>query len=90
MTFEHFPWLTTLVIFPLLASFVIPLIPEEKPAWIRNYTLGVSLSELGLILYTFSQFYDLRASGLQLVDNFEWAPQIGLTWSLDRKSRRRM
>ncbi|MEO0458115.1 MAG: NAD(P)H-quinone oxidoreductase subunit 4 [Cyanobacteria bacterium P01_A01_bin.114] len=82
MTLDHFPWLTMLVIFPILASFIIPLISEDKPTWIRNYALGVSLVEFALILFTFATQYDLNASGLQLVDSFAWAPQIGLTWSL--------
>ncbi|MEO0540989.1 MAG: NAD(P)H-quinone oxidoreductase subunit 4 [Cyanobacteria bacterium P01_A01_bin.105] len=77
-----FPWLTTLVLFPILASFVIPLIPEERAEAIRNYTLGVSLTEFGLILYVFAKYYSLQASGLQLVDSIKWVPQIGLTWTL--------
>ncbi|MEL6327843.1 MAG: NAD(P)H-quinone oxidoreductase subunit 4 [Cyanobacteria bacterium J06626_23] len=77
-----FPWLTVLVLFPILASFVIPLIPEERVEAIRNYTLGVSLAEFGLILYVFAKHYSLQASGLQLVDSITWVPQIGLTWTL--------
>jgi NAD(P)H-quinone oxidoreductase subunit 4 len=82
MTLEHFPWLTVLVLFPILAALPIPLLPDQKGETIRWYTLGACLSEFALIIYTFANYYDLSQSGLQLVDSFTWVPQIGLTWSL--------
>ncbi|MEO0396891.1 MAG: NAD(P)H-quinone oxidoreductase subunit 4 [Cyanobacteria bacterium P01_A01_bin.137] len=82
MIVEHFPWLTALVIFPLLAAIPIPLMPDIEGKTIRWYTLGACLAELGLILYTFATYYDLNQAGLQLVDSYAWVPQIGLNWSL--------
>ena len=82
MTVEHFPWLTALVLFPLLAAIPIPLLPDSEAKSIRWYTLGACLAELGLIIYTFANYYDLNQAGLQLVDIFAWVPQIGLIWSL--------
>ena len=79
---EQFPWLTFLVIFPLLAAMPIPLLPDESGKTIRRYALGASLAEFGLILYVFATQYDLGAPGLQLIEEFSWIPQFGLSWSL--------
>ncbi|MDA0267314.1 MAG: NAD(P)H-quinone oxidoreductase subunit 4 [Cyanobacteria bacterium] len=81
MISEHFPWLTALVIFPLLASLPIPLLPGNHKT-IRAYTLGVGIAEFALILYTFGRFFSLHDSGLQLVESYSWVPQLGMNWSL--------
>lgn len=79
---EQFPWLTFLVIFPLLAAIPIPLLPDQDGKTVRWYALGASLAEFGLIIYTFATQYEMRQPGLQLVDEFSWIPQFGLSWSL--------
>ncbi|MEL6492416.1 MAG: NAD(P)H-quinone oxidoreductase subunit 4 [Cyanobacteria bacterium J06634_6] len=79
---EQFPWLTFLVIFPLLAAMPIPLLPDQDGKTIRWYALGASLAEFGLILYVFATQYSLGTSGLQLVEEYPWITQFGLSWSL--------
>ena len=80
--FVQIPWLTTLIAFPLLASLVIPLIPDQGGKTIRWYALGIALAELLLTVYTFWYHYDLNLTSLQLVEVYPWMPQIGLNWSL--------
>ena len=82
MIAEPFPWLTFLVIFPLLAAMPIPLLPDKDGKTIRWYALGASLAEFGLILYVFATQYELGGSGLQLVEEYPWITQFGLSWSL--------
>jgi NAD(P)H-quinone oxidoreductase subunit 4 len=82
MISEQFPWLTFLVIFPLLAAMPIPLLPDKEGQTIRWYALGASLAEFGLICYVFATQYQMGAAGLQLVEEFPWIPQFGLSWSL--------
>ena len=79
---EQFPWLTFLVIFPLLAAIPIPLLPDQDGKTVRWYALGASLAEFGLIIYTFATQYEMGTPGLQLVNEFSWIPQFGLSWSL--------
>ncbi|MEL7351897.1 MAG: NAD(P)H-quinone oxidoreductase subunit 4 [Cyanobacteria bacterium P01_A01_bin.116] len=79
---EQFPWLTFLVIFPLLAATPIPLLPDQDGKTIRWYALAASLAEFGLILYVFATQYEMGTPGLQLIDEFSWIPQFGLSWSL--------
>lgn len=58
-----FPWLSTIILFPLLAALVIPVLPDQKGKTIRLYSLGVGVIELPLTLVTFWQNYDLHDSG---------------------------
>ncbi len=79
---EQFPWLTFLVIFPLLTAMPIPLLPDQDGKTIRWYALAASLAEFGLILYVFATQYTMGTPGLQLIEEFAWIPQFGLSWSL--------
>lgn len=79
---SHFPWLTTIILFPLLASFAIPVIPDKDGKTVRWYALGVGLVDFALIIYTFWSHYDLQTSTFQLVESYPWVPQLGLNWSL--------
>lgn len=77
-----FPWLTTIILFPLLAALVIPALPDQEGKTIRLYSLGVGLIELALTLVAFGQNYDLQNPELQLVETYPWVPQLGLNWTL--------
>ncbi|MEN9222146.1 MAG: NAD(P)H-quinone oxidoreductase subunit 4, partial [Thermostichus sp. BF3_bins_97] len=76
----EFPWLTTLVLLPMLAAFGIPLIPQSR--WVRWYALAVGVLDLGLMIYAFGRYYDLQNFSLQLAERYAWVPQIGFDWSL--------
>ena len=82
MISEQFPWLTTIILFPLLASIPIPLLPGNSNKTVRTYALAVGLLEFSLILYTFARYFSPQQSGLQLVESYTWVSQIGLDWSL--------
>lgn len=82
MISTQFPWLTTIVLLPLLASLAIPFIPDKEGKTVRWYALGVGLLDFALTIYTFWQHYDLQSSTFQLVEKYSWIPQIGLNWSL--------
>lgn len=80
-----FPWLTTIILFPIAAALVIPFIPmkEDKTSKaVHWYSLVVGLIDFVLIIYAFYSQYDLAEPGLQLVESYAWAPQIGLNWSV--------
>jgi NAD(P)H-quinone oxidoreductase subunit 4 len=78
----QFPWLTTIVLLPLVAALAIPLLPSKTGKLVRWYTLGVSLLEFSLTIFTFWQHYDIQSASLQLTERFAWVPQLGLNWSL--------
>lgn len=82
MMSAEFPWLTTILLFPLVAAFAIPLIPDNKTKLVRWYALGVGIVDLALMIYCFWSSYDLQESTFQLYDSYAWIPQIGLRWSV--------
>lgn len=82
MLINQFPWLTTIILLPLLAALAIPLIPDKEGKTVRWYTLGVGLLNFALTIYAFWQSYDLQSSTFQFVEKYPWIPQLGLNWSL--------
>lgn len=76
----EFPWLTTITLLPLVAAFVIPLLPEGKV--VRNYAIAVGAIDLALSVGLFWRSFDFNTTGLQLSETFAWVPQIGLNWSV--------
>ena len=82
MLTEQFPWLTTLVLLPLVGILPIPLLSDRDGQTLRWYVLGIGCIEFSLMLYTFTHFYQIDQAGLQLVERYNWVSQVGLTWSL--------
>jgi NAD(P)H-quinone oxidoreductase subunit 4 len=78
----QFPWLTTIILLPLLASLAIPLLPDKEGKTVRWYALGVGLLDFALTIYAFWQHYELQNSTFQFVETYPWIPQLGLNWSL--------
>jgi NAD(P)H-quinone oxidoreductase subunit 4 len=78
-TSNTFPWLSAIILFPVLASLAIPLLPSKTVRW---YALGVGLTDFLLSLWAFCSHYDLQNSGFQLAESYAWMPQIGLNWSV--------
>ena len=79
---SQIPWLTAIILFPLLASFAIPLIPDREGKTIRWYALGVGLLDLVLTIVCFFSNYNLNDSTFQLAETYSWIPQLGLNWSV--------
>jgi len=82
MTVDHFPWLSAIILFPLIASCLIPILPYKDSKQVRWYALGVAIADFMLMIYVFSQHYDPTQSSFQLVEKYAWIPQFGLSWAL--------
>jgi NAD(P)H-quinone oxidoreductase subunit 4 len=78
----NFPWLTTIILFPVLASLAIPIIPDKDGRTVRWYALIVGLIDFALIVYAFCNGYDIHSDRLQLVESYAWVPQLDLKWSV--------
>ncbi|MBV9385957.1 MAG: photosynthetic/respiratory NAD(P)H-quinone oxidoreductase subunit D1 [Chroococcidiopsidaceae cyanobacterium CP_BM_ER_R8_30] len=80
----NFPWLTTIILFPIVAALLIPLpfFPDKDGRTVRWYALAVGLIDFALIVYAFYTQYDFDQSGLQLVESYSWIPQLDLKWSV--------
>ena len=79
---SQFPWLTTIILFPLCAALAVPLIPDKEGKNIRLYALGVGLADLFIAVTAFWQGFDIHNTDFQLVESYSWVPQIGINWSL--------
>ncbi|AFZ43896.1 NADH dehydrogenase subunit M [Halothece sp. PCC 7418] len=78
----NFPWLTTVILFPLIASFFIPLIPDKDGKQVRWYALVIGLINFAFIVAGFYLDYDFSNPELQLVESYSWIPQLDLNWSV--------
>lgn len=78
-TSNTFPWLSAIILFPVLASLAIPLLPGKAVRW---WALAVGLTDFLLGLWAFCTRYDLQNSEYQLAESYAWLPQIGLNWSV--------
>jgi NAD(P)H-quinone oxidoreductase subunit 4 len=82
MMADQFPWLTVIIAFPLLGALFIPIVPDKEGKTLRWYALGVGLIDFVLMCYVFWQHYDTTNASLQLVEQYSWIPQLGLSWSV--------
>jgi NAD(P)H-quinone oxidoreductase subunit 4 len=78
----EFPWLTAIILLPLVAALAIPLIPDKEGRTVRWYGLGVAFADFALMIYAFWYKYDFQSSRLQFVENYPWIPQLGLHWAV--------
>jgi len=82
MTMTQFPWLTTIILFPVAAALLIPFIKDEDGKIVRWYALTVGLLDFFLIVTAFYKAYDITNPELQLVESYAWVPQLDLNWSV--------
>ncbi|MGB5633081.1 MAG: NAD(P)H-quinone oxidoreductase subunit 4, partial [Waterburya sp.] len=78
----HFPWLTTCILFPIVASLFLPLIPDKEGKTVRWYALIIGLIDFAILVYGFYLDYDFNNPDLQLVESYSWIPQLDLNWSV--------
>ncbi|MDO4258022.1 MAG: NADH-quinone oxidoreductase subunit M [Actinomycetaceae bacterium] len=75
------PMLTVLVVLPAVGALLL-LIPALRTHG-RKVALGVSIVELLAAGHTFVALFDWGSSArYQLVESYQWIPQLGVTWSL--------
>lgn len=64
MNTADFPWLTIIILFPILAAFVIPLLPNKHEP-IRWFALTIGLIDFCIMVYAFYTQYDLSNPNMQ-------------------------
>ena len=80
---ENFPWLTVLMVVPLIGAIVVALLPSGSSGrpW-RPVALGVSLVTLLISIGAALQFTSGSADQFQLVEKHQWIPQFGVSYAL--------
>lgn len=82
MIADRFPWLTAIILLPLIASMLIPVLPDKDGKRVRWYALGVAIADFLLMCYAFWRHYDPSSATLQLAEKYAWVPQLGLNWAV--------
>ena len=77
-----FPWLTTIIMLPIVAALIVPILPDRDGKTIRWFALVVGLIDFALIVYAFCNYYDVSNPDLQLVESYTWVEQLDLKWSV--------
>ena len=70
-----------LVALPLVGGIGLMFLPGQRHGLIRWYATGVAALSCLLSVYTFLA-YDDRAGGFQFINEFEWLPVLGISYSL--------
>ncbi len=82
MMTDQFPWLTAIVLLPLVAALFIPIIPDQDGKTVRWYALSIGVTDFVLMCYAFWYHYDPSNANFQLAEKYAWVPQLGLNWSV--------
>lgn len=82
MIAAQFPWLTAIVLLPLIAALGIPVLPDKDGKTVRWYALFVGIADFILMSYVFWNHYDASKAQFQIVENYNWIPQLGLSWAV--------
>jgi NAD(P)H-quinone oxidoreductase subunit 4 len=82
MLIDRFPWLTTIILLPLVAAMLVPLLPNKGGKVVRWYALGVGIADFVLMCYVFWKHYDPSSATFQIVEKVAWIPQLGLSWAV--------
>jgi NADH-quinone oxidoreductase subunit M len=76
-----FPWLTTLILVPLVGSVVVGALPKGRTLLAKQVALGFALLTLVLTAVAASRFKD-NGARFQLVENHSWIPQFGVSYTV--------
>ena len=85
MNLETFPWLSSIVLLPLIGALIMPFLSSkegEDNTLPRNISLSFLFIDFLLIIGVLFQKFDTSNTSLQLVERITWLPSIGLEWSL--------
>lgn len=78
---NSFPWLTTLLVLPLVGALVVALLPKGSNL-VRPIALGVSLVSLAIGIGALTQYEIGSGEQFQLTEVHSWIPQFGVSYAL--------
>ena len=76
------PWLTILILVPLVGSLVTLALPHSKPQAVKVWALLVSLATLGLTIAMALQFRADSPVPFQFAESYPWIPAFGISYSV--------
>ncbi len=79
---SSFPWLTALIVLPLIGAVALWVLPSGARARSREVALGFSLASLVVTGLTVAAFDTGDAGSIQLAETHQWIPQFGVSYAL--------
>ncbi|MFZ1362669.1 MAG: NADH-quinone oxidoreductase subunit M [Candidatus Nanopelagicales bacterium] len=79
---NSFPWLTLLIVIPIIGAIVLAAMPRESVTQAKKVALAVSLITLIVTIVTLFQFDSDSDQAFQLVNSYSWIPALGVKFSL--------
>lgn len=74
-----FPYLTIVLLSPLVAMIAIMFMPEEQKLNIKIIATVAAAISLGICLYLY-YMYDKSVGGIQFAERMEWVPSLGISY----------
>nr|YP_010281492.1 NADH dehydrogenase subunit 4 [Circaea repens]UKH50787.1 NADH dehydrogenase subunit 4 [Circaea repens] len=81
-TTNYFPWLTIILVFPILMGSFIFFLPHRGNKVMKWYTLCICILELLLTTYTFCYHFQLDDPLTQLAEDYKWIHFFDFYWRL--------
>ncbi len=78
----NFPWLTTLMVVPLVGSVLVALLPRARALLAKQVAFAFSLVTLGLTVLMALQFSADSVEKFQFVESHPWIPAFGISYSV--------
>lgn len=75
------PWLSALIALPAVVALILWAVPQLREVG-RAVALLASIVELAGVIVVALQFDWSASSTYQLLESYQWIPQIGASWSL--------
>jgi len=82
MRLAEFPWLTTLIVVPLVGAAIVWLLPAPARHWVRHLAVGLALVELALAIGAALSFDRADAGLHQLSEVHSWIPALGASYAV--------
>ena len=79
---QTFPWLTTLIVVPLVGAAVVWALPSAARRHARHVAVAVSLVVLALAAVATLSFDTSRAGEHQLEERLSWIPSFGVSYAV--------
>lgn len=76
------PWLTILMVVPLVGSIVLMLLPRDREVLPKQVALFFSLLTLVLTVVMGLQFEADATAPFQFVESYPWIPALGISYSV--------
>lgn len=79
---SDFPWLTALIVLPLVGAAVLWLLPSGSRRHARTVALAFTLAEVVLGVGALSAFDTGDAGTHQLLETHQWIPSLGVSYAV--------